>query len=111
MDLFSSIVIILGLSLFEIINSIDNAIINAEVLSTMKKSSQRWFTTWGLFFSVFLARGFLPFLIVWVLNPGEGIFSTFINVFKSDESVAKSLEQSAPYLLLAGGIFMVFVFF
>src|SRR3989338_491612 len=111
MNIFSSLIIILGLSLFEIINSIDNAIINAEVLSTMKKKSQRWFTTWGLFFSVFLVRGILPFLIVWLLNPGEGFIKTIVSVFKSDPEVAHSLERSAPYLLLAGGVFMVFVFF
>ena len=45
------ILTILGLSLFEIITSIDNAIINAEVLSTMQKKAQKWFLTWGIFFA------------------------------------------------------------
>ena len=34
---------ILGLALFETVSSIDNAIINAEVLSTMGKKARRWF--------------------------------------------------------------------
>ncbi len=36
MDLPSLILVVSGLCLFEIISSIDNAIINAEVLSTME---------------------------------------------------------------------------
>lgn len=111
MNLITALITILGLGLFEVINSIDNAIINAEVLSTMKASSRRWFVTWGLFFSVFLVRGVLPFLIVFLLNPSDGLFKTFLAVFGSDLSVAHSLEKSAPYLLLAGGVFMVFIFF
>jgi hypothetical protein len=111
MSIISSIITVLGLSLFEIISSIDNAIINAEVLSTMKVSSRRWFTTWGLLFAVFIVRGFLPFFIVWLLHPGKGIYRTFISVFTSDPEVSLTLERSSPYLLLAGGVFMVFVFF
>lgn len=111
MNLITAVITILGLGLFEVINSIDNAIINAEVLSEMKVSSRRWFVTWGLFFSVFLVRGVLPFLIVFLLNPSKGLVNTFLAVFGSDLSVAHSLEKSAPYLLLAGGVFMVFVFF
>jgi len=111
MTIISAIITILGLSLFEIINSIDNAIINAEVLSTMQAKARRWFTTWGLLSSVVLVRGLLPFLIVFLLNPSQGIIKTFTAVFSSSPSVAASLDKSAPYLLLAGGIFMVFVFF
>ncbi|OGG17389.1 hypothetical protein A3D78_04210 [Candidatus Gottesmanbacteria bacterium RIFCSPHIGHO2_02_FULL_39_14] len=111
MNFFSSLIIILGLGLFEIINSIDNAIINAEVLSTMKPSSRRWFVTWGLFISVILVRGVLPFLIVWILNPGLNFLSMVSSVIKSTEAVSLSLDRSAPYLLLSGGIFMIFIFF
>ena len=111
MGFISALITILGLSLFEVINSIDNAIINAEVLSTMKAASRRWFITWGLLSSVVIVRGLLPFLIVWLLNPTAGIIGTVTAVFQSDRSVSESLDRSAPYLLLAGGIFMVFVFF
>src|SRR3989344_215674 len=111
MNLFASLITILGLGLFEIINSIDNAIINAEVLSTMKQSSRRWFTTWGLFLSVGVVRGLLPFLIVWILNPGSGFIQTIVNTIKSGPEIATSLDKSAPYLLLLGGILMLFIFF
>ena len=111
MNLISAIITVFGLGLFEIINSVDNAIINAEVLSTMSKSSRRWFTTWGLFLSVFLVRGLLPFLIVWILNPGVGFIRTVINVINSGNEIVASFEKSAPYLLILGGILMLFIFF
>lgn len=111
MSIISILITILGLSLFEIINSIDNAIINAEVLSTMKEKSRRWFITWGLLSSVVLVRGLLPFLIVWLVNPRIGPIGTFVAVFGSDPKVSQSLDRSAPYLLMTGGIFMIFVFF
>ena len=57
MDLFSIILIIFGLVLFEIIISVDNAIINAEVLSTMSKKARKWFLLWGILIAVFLVRG------------------------------------------------------
>ena len=63
---FNFLVIVLGLSLFEIISSIDNAIINAHILGTMPKKYQRIFLVWGIFFAVFVIRGVLPFLIVWL---------------------------------------------
>ena len=47
MDITSAILIVLGLALFESITSIDNAIINAEVLQGMQPWARRWFITWG----------------------------------------------------------------
>jgi hypothetical protein len=52
-DIFSIILIIIGLCLFEVISSIDNAVVNAEVLSTMGAKSRRWFLLWGIVTSVF----------------------------------------------------------
>ena len=46
---FTAIILILaGLILFETITSIDNAIINAEVLSTMSERARRWFFSIGV---------------------------------------------------------------
>ena len=47
--IFSALLTILGLTLFETVSSVDNAIINAEVLSTMSAKARRWFLTWGIF--------------------------------------------------------------
>ena len=111
MDIFSLVLIILGLCLFETISSIDNAIINAEVLSTMGQRARRWFLVWGMLFAVFVVRGLLPWLIVWLATPGLGPWQAVTAAFSSDPSVIAAVEHSAPLLLMAGGIFLIFLFF
>jgi len=110
MDIFSIILIIAGLVLFETITSIDNAIINAEVLSTMSKRAKRWFLTWGLLIAVFAIRGLLPWLIVWLSTPSLGPIGAFTATFSSDPIVIAAIEQSAPILLMGGGTFLLFLF-
>ena len=105
------IVIVVGLCLFETISSIDNAIINAEVLGTMSKKARKWFLLWGLLFAVFLVRGFLPWLIIWFTNPSLGFIGSLTATFSSDPLVVEAIEKSAPVLLSGGGIFLVFLFF
>ncbi|MBI2644606.1 DUF475 domain-containing protein [Candidatus Uhrbacteria bacterium] len=112
MDIFSIIIIVSGLVLFEVISSIDNGIINAEVLSTMKSARmRRWFLVWGLLFAVFLVRGVLPWLIVWVATPSLGPIGAFTATFSNDPHVLEAVEASAPVLLAGGGIFLIFLFF
>jgi hypothetical protein len=111
MDIFGIILTVAGLCLFETISSIDNAIINAEVLSTMKERARRWFLVWGLLFAVFAVRGLLPWIIVWLTNPSLGLIGAFTATFSNDPSVAHAIERSAPVLLIGGGTFLVFLFF
>lgn len=111
MDILSIILIVAGLCLFETISSIDNAIINAEVLSTMGERARRWFLLWGLFFAVFVIRGVLPWVIVWVATPSLGPAGSFFATFSSDPAVIDAIEQSAPVLLMGGGTFLIFLFF
>jgi len=110
MDFFAITLIIAGLCLFETITSIDNAIINAEVLSTMGKRARRWFLIWGLLFAVFAIRGLLPWLIVWMSTPRLGPTGAFFATFSSDPLVIAAIEQSAPILLMGGGTFLLFLF-
>jgi len=111
MDILSVVLIIAGLCLFETITSIDNAIINAEVLSTMSERAKRWFLIWGLLFAVFAIRGLLPWLIVWMSAPSLGPVGAFTATFSSDPVVIAAIEQSAPVLLMGGGTFLLFLFF
>jgi hypothetical protein len=111
MDIFSILLIIAGLCLFETITSIDNAIINAEVLSTMSQKARRWFLVWGLLFAVFVIRGVLPWLIVWMSNPTLGPIGALTATFSSDPAVVSAIERSAPVLLIGGGTFLIFLFF
>lgn len=111
MDIFSLSLVVLGLFLFETVSSIDNAIINAQVLGTMGEKARRWFLTWGLFFAVFVVRGLLPWLIVWLSVPGLGPVEAFTSTLSSDPAVVAAVEKAAPILLMGGGIFLVFLFF
>ncbi len=111
MDLLSITLIVAGLVLFETITSIDNAIINAEVLSTMGERARRWFLVWGLLFAVFAIRGLLPWLIVFVSTPSLGPLGALTATFSSDPLVMAAIEHSAPILLIGGGTFLVFLFF
>lgn len=111
MDFVFILLTIFGLSLFEIITSIDNAIINAEVLGGMSKKAQRWFLIYGFFFAVFIVRGLLPLIIIWVANPQIGIWGALTATFSNDPAVAEAVERSSPILLMGGGVFLIFLFF
>ncbi|KKR79020.1 MAG: hypothetical protein UU24_C0018G0002 [Candidatus Nomurabacteria bacterium GW2011_GWA2_40_9] len=108
--MLSAIFTIIGLSLFEAVSSVDNAIINAEVLSTMGAKARRWFLTWGIFIAVFIVRGVLPFAIIWAFNTGLSAKQVFTAAWSSDPVVHASIERSAPILLVAGGVFLLFLF-
>jgi hypothetical protein len=110
MDITSAILIVLGLALFESITSIDNAIINAEVLQGMQPWARRWFLTWGILIAVFVVRGALPWLIVWVMTPGLGPWDAFTASLTGDPVALKAIEDSSPVLLMGGGVFFVFLF-
>ena len=104
------IVIIIGLCVFEIISSVDNAVINAHVLKTMPEKYRKIFMFWGILLAVFVVRGLLPLIIVWIANPGLSIAQTIAFVFHNNPDIAQSVEHSKPYLLLGGGVYLFFVF-
>jgi len=110
LDLLALILTVAGLCLFETISSIDNAIINAEVLGTMGERARRWFLVWGLLFAVFVVRGVLPWLIVWATTPALGPVGALTATFSNDPAVIAAIEESAPVLLIGGGTFLVFLF-
>lgn len=111
MNVLSMILTVAGLALFETISSVDNAIINAEVLSTMGPRARKWFLLWGILIAVFVIRGVLPWLIVWATVPGLGAVGSLTAAFSSDPRVHEAIESSAPILLAGGGTFLVFLFF
>ena len=110
MDILSVLLIIAGLCLFETITSIDNAIINAEVLSTMGERARRWFLVWGLLIAVVAIRGLLPWLIVWMSVLSLGPLGALTATFSSNPLVIAAIEESAPILLMGGGTFLLFLF-
>ncbi len=111
MDWISLVLTVAGLCLFETISSIDNAIINAEVLHTMSPRGRRWFLFWGILIAVFMVRGLLPWVIVWATVPSLGFLGSLTATFSSDPAVIEAVEKSAPILLSGGGTFLIFLFF
>lgn len=109
--MLSAILTIAGLCLFETISSVDNAIINAEVLGTMQPKARKWFLLWGILIAVFLIRGGLPWLLVWLMTPGIGPLDALLTTFSGNATTMEAVEKSAPLLLTGGGTFLIFLFF
>lgn len=110
MMIWEILIVVFGLCLFEVISSVDNAIINAHVLKTMPERFRKIFLFWGLIFAVFLVRGLLPFIIIWIASPGLSVFELISAVFSENETVKASLELSKSQLLLGGGSYLFLVF-
>ncbi|MDD5397159.1 MAG: DUF475 domain-containing protein [Candidatus Moranbacteria bacterium] len=107
--MFSAIIVIFGLIVFEVISSIDNAIVNAHVLKTLPQKQRKFFLLWGMLIAVFLVRGLLPFLIVWLVNPALSFLEVFRFAFSGDAGISEYVEKSKPLLLLGGGVYLYFV--
>ncbi len=110
MQFVTMALVVLGLGVFEVVSSIDNAVINAEVLGTMTPKGRKWFLLYGILFAVFVVRGLLPWAIVWLTNPSIGPIGALTATFSNDPAVAASIERSTPVLMLGGGIFLLFLF-
>lgn len=108
--MFEVVIVLVGLTLFEIISSVDNAIINAHVLKTLPEKFRKFFLIWGLLIAVVLVRGVLPFLIVWFAAPGYSLGEIWHLVFSSGNEIEHYLEASKPLLLLGGGVYLFLVF-
>lgn len=104
---FQFFFIILGLIVFEVISSVDNAIINAHVLKTLPERFRKIFLFWGIIIAVFVVRGLLPFAIVWIANPSLSLFAVWSTAFSGE--VGDYLGASKPLLLLGGGMYLVLV--
>jgi hypothetical protein len=104
------ITIVLGLCVFEIISSVDNAVVNAHILKTMPDKYRKIFLFWGLLFAVFIVRGLLPLAIVWMANPNLSIIQVITATFSNSPEIKEYIEQSKPLLLLGGGIYLFLVF-
>jgi len=104
------VIVIIGLAVFEIISSIDNAVVNAGVLKTMPEKYRRIFLFWGMFFAVFVVRGLLPFIIVWLANTSLSPVEVITFVFSNNKEIEGYVEKSTPLLLLGGGMYLFLVF-
>lgn len=106
--MFAIFLTLLGLIVFEIVSSIDNAVVNADVLSTMKsRAARRFFLTWGILFAVFVVRGLLPSVIVFLADPSIGVLGALQAIWQTDAGVTTAVEAVTPVIMIAGGMFLV----
>ena len=111
MPALSVVFVLLGLIIFETISSLDNAVVNADVLSTVSVRSRRWFLLYGVVFAVFVVRGVLPLLIVYFSTPSITLLQAFTATLTSEASVKTLIEAQSPIFFAGGGIFLILLFF
>ena len=108
--MLTAIIIILGLVIFEAVNSIDNAIVNACVLKTMSVKWRRIFLFWGMLTAVFIMRGLLPLLVVWLSVPEIGFLGAFEAMFQSKPEIAELMEARKGIILIGAGVFLLLLY-
>lgn len=108
--MFTIIIIIIGLIVFEIVSSVDNAIVNAHVLRTMSPKWRKIFLFWGILTAVFIIRGLLPLMVVWLSVPEIGLIGAFQSVIHSDPNVAQLLEERKGIILIGAGVFLLLLY-
>lgn len=106
--MFAIFLTLLGLIIFEIVMSIDNAVVNADVLASMKsRRARRFFLTWGILFAVFVVRGFLPSVIVYLADPSIGLWGALQVIWQFNPAASEAVLAVTPIIMMAGGMFLV----
>jgi uncharacterized protein len=108
--MLTTIIVILGLVVFEVVSSVDNAIVNAHVLKTMSQKWRKIFLIWGIFFAVFIIRGLVPLLVVWLSVPELGFMGVFHAAFSGSADFAHKVEENKGMILLGAGVFMLLLY-
>lgn len=108
--MLSIFIIVLGLIVFEIVSSVDNAIINAHVLKTMSTKWRKIFLFWGILTAVFIIRGLLPLIIVWLSAPEAGFLKIFQSMIHGDPTITNLLNERKGIILIGAGVFLALVY-
>ncbi len=109
--LWEFLIIIAGLTLFEVVNSVDNAIINAHVLKTMGEKWRRRFLFVGILTSVFLVRIILPVVIVFLVIPNIAFSDLVSMILGKSTAASAAIEHGKPLILMFGGVFLLLLYF
>jgi len=110
-SLIESIAIVIGLVVFEVVNSVDNAVVNASVLKTMSVLWRKRFLVIGIITSVFLVRFLLPLVIVWISVPTISLTEIFLAFSGQSQVAATAIELQKPVILMFGGVFLLYLYF
>lgn len=111
MLIIDDVVIVLGLIVFEVVNSVDNAIVNAGILKTMGQKWRKRFLLIGIITSVFLVRFLLPLFIVWISVPNVSLPNLFASFVGGNNIAANAMNTQKPIILTFGGVFLLFLYF
>lgn len=95
---------------FEVVSSVDNAIINAHVLKTMSVRWRKIFLFWGIITAVFLVRGLLPLVVVWLSVPEIGFWGAFRSMFERSPEIAELLRAREGIILIGAGVFLFLIY-
>jgi uncharacterized protein len=109
-SLLESIAIVLGLVVFEVVNSVDNAVVNATVLKTMSVLWRKRFLFIGIITSVFLVRFLLPLVILGISVPNISLQEMFLAFTGQSDIAAQAIELQKPVILAFGGVFLLFLY-
>jgi uncharacterized protein len=110
-SLVESIAIVLGLVVFEVVNSVDNAVVNASVLKTMSVLWRKRFLVIGIITSVFLVRFLLPLVIVWVSVPTISLSEIFLAFSGQSQIAETAITIQKPVILMFGAVFLLYLYF
>lgn len=97
------------LSLTEIAMSVDNAVVNADILKNMSAKYQRRFLTWGMFFALFVVRFFIPIMIV-SLADGVGVIEAGKIAFTEPAHFKHIMEECNDKIMAFGSMFLLLTF-
>jgi hypothetical protein len=109
-SLVEDIAIVIGLVVFEVVNSVDNAVVNASILQTMSVLWRKRFLLIGIITSVFLVRFLLPLLIVWISVPTMSPSDIFLAFSGQSPIAANAIELQKPIILMFGGVFLLYLY-
>lgn len=104
-----ALITMLTLTALEITFSLDNAVVNAQVLERMSEFWRRMFMTVGILIAVFGMRLVFPILVV-VATSHLG-FGTVIDLaLQHPHEYADKLEAAHPVIAAFGGMFLMMIF-
>lgn len=96
------------LAVVEIIFSFDAAVLNSQVLATMRRVWRIAFLTIGILIAIFLVRAILPIVLV-STSIDESISHVWDLALNDPESYAIELEKAYPVIAAFGGVFLLMV--
>lgn len=96
------------LAAIEIIFSFENAVINSQVLATMRRIWRVVFLTIGILIAVFLVRAILPLLLV-STTIDQSLSQVWDLAFNQPEQYAIELKEAYPIIAAYGGVFLLMV--